>query len=68
MIITPSNRYGFSQALVLFIWPIIDKLFFGSLSKYKGVKVKTLGKAIAHNALNKAAGVHYYCWNDFQKN
>jgi hypothetical protein len=53
--------------MVLFIWPLIDKLFFGSLSKYKGVKVKTLGKAIAQNTLNKTPGVHYYFWNDFNK-
>ena len=33
MILTPTNRYGFSQALTLLFWPIIDKLFFGSFKK-----------------------------------
>ena len=43
MILTPTNRYGFSQALTLAIWPWLSKLFFGSLKKYRGIKVERIG-------------------------
>ena len=29
MILTPTNRYGFSQAVLLFVWPMISPLLFG---------------------------------------
>ena len=51
MILTPKNRYGFSQAMVLAIWPKIDFLLAGPLKKYRGVKVATLGRAIANSAI-----------------
>ncbi len=66
MIITPSNRYGFSQALVLTFWPIIDTAFIGSLKKYKGIKVEELGSAIAANILKDKKGVEFLSWKDFQ--
>lgn len=67
MIITPTNRYGFSQALVLKFWPIIDKLFLGSLQKYKGIKVEDLGKAIACNVIRKRTEEEFLTWTHFQQ-
>ena len=67
MIITPTNRYGFNQALVLTFWPIIDKLFWGGLKKFKGIKVEDLGKAIALNISMSGEGHEYLTWIDFKK-
>lgn len=65
MIITPTNRYGFSQGLLLAIWPVIDKLFVGSTKKYKGVKVATLGQAIADNLFRDSVKYEELSWEDF---
>jgi len=59
MILTTTNRYGFSQGLVLKVWPVINYILVGSLSKYKGVKVAVLGKAIANNVLTDKKGVEF---------
>ena len=67
MIITPNNRYGFSQALTLKIWPIIDKVFFAGLKKFKGIQVEQLGKAMAINLATEYVGLEMLTWSDFQK-
>ncbi len=67
MIITPQNRYGFSQAVVLKVWPVLSTLLIGSLNKYKGIKVSILGKAIANNTLINKTGFEQLFWSDFQK-
>lgn len=67
MILTPTNRYGFTQAVALFITPFLNPLFFGSWRKYRGIPVKVLGKAIALNALNKNTGVERLEWADFYR-
>lgn len=67
MIITPTNRYGFSQALILAVWPVLDKVFFGGLKKYKGVKVEDLGSAIARNVNIKGSNVEMLDWDDFER-
>jgi uncharacterized protein YbjT (DUF2867 family) len=56
MILTPTNRYGFSQALMLATWPIISHVLIGSLSKYRGIKVEILGASMAKNADVHAEG------------
>lgn len=65
MILTPTNRYGLTQAITLAIWPVIDSLFLGSWKKYKGVKVENLGKAFAENLLPKKSGFEILTWTDF---
>lgn len=67
MILTPTNRYGFSQAVVLFIWPLINPLLLGGLKQYRGIKVEKLGQAIAQNILKEGQGLEYLKWSDFQK-
>ena len=66
MILTPSNRYGYSQALTLAVWPLLKPLLFGSLHKYRGVKMEILGKAIAFNTQNDNLGIEMLTWDDFQ--
>ena len=66
MILTSSNRYGFSQALTLTFWPLLKPLLIGRLRKYRGVKVETLGKAIAFNIINNKSGLEMLTWDDFE--
>ena len=67
MILTPTNRYGFTQAVALFVTPFLNPLFFGSWRKYRGIPVDVLGKAISLNALNKNKGVERLEWDDFYR-
>lgn len=57
MILTPHNRYGITQALTLAIWPRIGPLMMGGLSKYRGVRVERLGRAMALNLRGSQTGV-----------
>ncbi len=66
MIITPSNRYGFSQGVLLRIWPFLKPILLGSLKKYRGISVSELGQAIAINSLNKKNGIEYLTWKGFK--
>jgi hypothetical protein len=65
MILTPTNRYGFLQGLTLAVWPMLNFLLLGSLRQFRGVKVKTLGLAIAHNIFTKGKSVEFLTWLDF---
>jgi uncharacterized protein YbjT (DUF2867 family) len=65
MILTPSNRYGLAQGLTLAIWPTLGHLLIGSLRKYRGVTVSTLGLAMARNLFAGGQGVEILHWPDF---
>jgi uncharacterized protein YbjT (DUF2867 family) len=67
MILTPTNRYGFSQGLMLAVWPALSTVLVGGLSKYKGIQVETLGRAIAKNAVTTGQGVEYLQWDGINK-
>ncbi len=67
MILTPTNRYGIGQAITLAIWPLLKPLLFGSMKKYRGVKVETLGAAFAGNLLRENAGLEYLNWENFEE-
>jgi len=67
MILTPENRYGLSQAAILALWPAISHALIGPMSKYKGIKVESLGKSIAANALIPGAGEQVFHWADFKR-
>ncbi|MEM7372388.1 MAG: NAD(P)H-binding protein [Bacteroidota bacterium] len=67
MIMTPQNRYGFTQALALFIWPKLDIFLHGGARKYRGIKVDMLGKSIANNVFIDKQGVEYLRYDDFLK-
>jgi uncharacterized protein YbjT (DUF2867 family) len=64
MILTPTNRYGITQAITLAVWPVISPLLPGSLSKYRGIRVEQLGRAIAMKALTTGQGRHVMHWNE----
>jgi uncharacterized protein YbjT (DUF2867 family) len=66
MILTPTNRYGCLQGLTLVVWPWLNPVLRGSWQAYRGVKVSTLGAAIARNAQVRGEGVELIQWRDFQ--
>jgi uncharacterized protein YbjT (DUF2867 family) len=70
MILTPTNRYGLSQAIVLKVWPKLDFILQGKARKYRGIKVEELGKAIAKNILAEGNGtevLHYHQFKNLVK-
>jgi uncharacterized protein YbjT (DUF2867 family) len=67
MILTPTNRYGFSQAVVLVVWPWLDPLFMGPFRKFRGVRVETLGAAIARNLFTTGSGTEVLHWDEYQR-
>ena len=66
MILTPENRYDWKQGLVLKIWPLLNPLLAGGLKKYRGVKVETLGVAMAKNIDLEKNGYEELTWEEFQ--
>ena len=67
LIQTPTNRYGFSQAVALFVFPYLKPILLGRLRKYRGVPVEQLGKAIATNIFNNYKGFEALHWDEFYK-
>lgn len=67
MILTPTNRYGISQAIVLKIWPKLNFILQGKWRKYRGIAVEKLGTAIANNIFTNRKGLEILQYNDFIK-
>jgi uncharacterized protein YbjT (DUF2867 family) len=66
MILTPTNRYGISQAITLKVWPYLNPILIGGLKKYRGIPVNILGQAMAKNIFNKGEAYEILQWNEFQ--
>jgi len=73
MLLTPHNRYGTSQGLLLAVWPRLDFVLAGPLRKYRGIDVQKLGQALVRNAERlappgrPAAPVEILEWDDFAR-
>ena len=65
MILTPANRYGLSQALTLALWPTLSHLMIGPTRKFRGIRVETLGAAMANNVATEGQGVETLHWDQF---
>ncbi len=65
MILTPTNRYGFSQAVTLAVWPRLRPLLVGPWRKLRGIEVERLGRAMARNLVSPGEGVEVFEWDDF---
>jgi uncharacterized protein YbjT (DUF2867 family) len=63
MIITPTNRYGLTQGILLRVWPLLSRLLLGGLRKYRGIAVATLGNAISKNVLIQKKGFETLHWD-----
>lgn len=64
-IITPTNRYGIGQAIVLKIWPLLTPILQGPLRPARGIKVDQLGCAFAKNLVTEGKGTEILTWDDF---
>ena len=67
MILTPTNRYGLTQALTLAVWPRLNPFLVGGLRKYRGVPVEMLGRAIALNVGIPGAGAEVLHWDEIRE-
>jgi uncharacterized protein YbjT (DUF2867 family) len=65
MIMTPTNRYGITQAISLWAMPWIDPLLAGSWRRYRGIAVERLGRAMALNLMQAGQGLEVLVWDDF---
>lgn len=65
MILTPTNRYGLSQAIVLYLWPLLNPFLVRRLRQFRGISAADLGKAIAVNTIGQKSGVELLHWDDF---
>lgn len=63
MILTPTNRYGFSQGLMLAVWPRLRPILMGRLRKYRGIAVDRLGRAMALNVRTRNSGMEILHWD-----
>lgn len=63
MILTPTNRYGLSQAITLAVWPWLGPILPKAL---RGIKVADLGRAIANTARMPVTGVERLTWAALQ--
>ena len=66
MIMTPTNRYGLTQAITLIAYPWLDPFLIGPLRLYRSIKVAELGKAMALNAERPGSGVEILEWSGFR--
>jgi uncharacterized protein YbjT (DUF2867 family) len=67
MILTPQNRYGFFQGVLLRVFPYLNPVLLGSWQRYRGIAVQELGKAMALNAAQEKIGVELLHWADFKR-
>jgi len=66
MILTPTNRYGLSQALTLAVCPKLNPVLSGRLTRYRGIRVERLGHAMAENLRAGKPGVEVLHWEDIE--
>jgi putative NADH-flavin reductase len=64
MILTPTNRYGFVQGVLLKLMPLLNPLMLGSFQRYRGIDIEVLGKAIAINVFVDRHGEQLLHWED----
>jgi uncharacterized protein YbjT (DUF2867 family) len=68
MILTPTNRYGISQAVTLRVWPWLNPVLQFGLRPFRGVRVEDLGRSIAMNTFTQSdEAVETLEWDDFQR-
>jgi uncharacterized protein YbjT (DUF2867 family) len=63
MILTPTNRYGLTQAIALQAMPLLQPLLAGALRPYRGIRVEQLGRAIALNTTTAGSGTETLTWD-----
>ncbi len=64
MILTPTNRYGWTQALTLKLMPWVNPVLLGVARKFRGIPVERLGASMALNLLRPGRGLETLHWTD----
>ncbi|MBJ2175093.1 NAD(P)H-binding protein [Aureibaculum sp. A20] len=67
MIITKTNRYGIAQGITLKVWPVLSRVLFGPLKKFRGIDVEHLGKAFVTNMFENKMGLEMITWEDIKR-
>lgn len=67
MILTPTNRYGWMQGVLLDFWPKLSPLLSGKARRYRGIRVESLGAAMAANLVTPGRGNEVLHWDDFMR-
>ncbi len=67
LLVTPENRYGLTQGILLKAFPRVDWIFAGPLSRYRSIRVEDLGRAMVRNAERPGSGFEILEWNQFRK-
>ena len=49
-LVTPQNRYGLGQGILLTLTPLIDACLHGSWKRFRGIRIEDLGLAMVRNA------------------
>lgn len=63
MLMTPTNRYGLSQAFMLQAMPVFDRFLHGAWRRYRSIDVADLGRAMVRNAERKSKGAEVFEWD-----
>ncbi len=64
VILTPANRYGMSQGVLLAMMPMLRPVLMGSARKYRGIAVDQLGQAMARNVTRPGNGEEVLHWDE----
>ena len=67
MLLTQTNRYGLSQAMLLSAWPVLSRALVGGTRKYRGIQVEDLGAAMAQNLLTQGQGSEVLHWPEIMR-
>lgn len=67
VILTPQNRYGFTQAVTLTVWPWLTPVLAGGLRKLRGIPVAQLGQAMGRNVATAGTGEETLEWDAISK-
>jgi uncharacterized protein YbjT (DUF2867 family) len=67
IILTPTNRYGASQAVVLAVWPIVSAVLVGPTRRFRGIAVDRLGCAMARNLIRTHSGEEVLHFDEIER-
>jgi uncharacterized protein YbjT (DUF2867 family) len=64
MIVAERADRRWAESMLFAILPVLDKLMFGELAKYRSIPVEALAKAIAAFSRQRGSGVKTFYWRD----
>lgn len=61
------KEFHFTEKVILIIWKLINSFFIGEMSRYKGIEVSNMARAILIAAKNEYDKVNVYHWKDMNE-